>query len=303
VAFVNQCDSYFRRERIMEEEKVWLVSRNLEDDARVWFLQVQHDEGTPAWRRFTELLHLSFKSPPCPNLLHQVSLRVDNALRILADVSTQLDRLRARLHAKDKEEHERQAAERLHAAARGLLARRRAQAFHATKASKEQAAVRGFLVRRMVRMRRMFLIPARWQITAGWFDYSSSPVLPVAFQVWCLPATTMATQRPTPTAVQPVPRIAVAISSVQAPSGLVGCYILLFSTHAMVAVGSFPWDPGQHSCSPPLFHIFVLNNKGKPRCKRLNPRSRPIGLRQLSSSRKSWVSKSGGDVMGSQRLG
>ena len=66
VAFVNQCDSYFRRERIMEDEKVWLVSRNLEDDARVWFLQVQHDEGTPAWRRFTELLHLRFKSPPCP---------------------------------------------------------------------------------------------------------------------------------------------------------------------------------------------------------------------------------------------
>jgi len=159
--------------------------RNLEDDARVWFLQVQHAEGTPAWRRFTELLHLRFKSPPCPNLLHQVSFRVDNALRILVDVSTtQLDRLRARLQAKDKEEHERRAVIRRQAAARGLLARRRAQAFHATKASKEQAAVRlqaavrGFLVRRRVRMRRMFLIPARWQITAGWFDYSSSPVLP-----------------------------------------------------------------------------------------------------------------------------
>jgi len=217
---------------------------------------------------------------PYPNLLHQ---------------------------AKDKEEHECQAAVCLQAAAQGLLARRRAQAFHATKASKEKAAVRlqatvrGFLVRRMVRMRRMFLIPARWQITAGWFDYSRSPVLPMAFQVWCLPATTMATQRPAPPVVQHVPRIAVAISSVQAPSGLVGCYILLFSAHATLAVGSFPWDPGQYSCSPPLFHIFVLNNKGKPRCKRLNPRSRPIGPRQLSSSRTSWVSKGGGDVMGSQR--
>jgi len=162
------------------------ISRNLEDDAHVWFLQVQHDEGTPAWRRFTELLHPRFKSPPCPNLLHQVSLGVDNTLRILADVSTQLDRLRVRLQAKDKEEHELRAAVRLQAAARGLLARRRAQAFHATKASKEQAAVRlqasvrGFLVRHMVRMRRMFLIPVRCQITAGWFDYSSSPM---AFQV------------------------------------------------------------------------------------------------------------------------
>jgi len=108
----------------MEEEKVWLVSHNLEDDARVWFLQVQHDEGTPAWRRFTELLHLRFKSPPCPNLLHPISLGVDNTLCILADVSTQLDRLRARLQAKDKEEHERRAAVRLQTAVRGLLARR-----------------------------------------------------------------------------------------------------------------------------------------------------------------------------------
>jgi hypothetical protein len=40
VVFINQCESSFRRERIMEEEKVWLASRNLEDDARMWFLQV-----------------------------------------------------------------------------------------------------------------------------------------------------------------------------------------------------------------------------------------------------------------------
>ncbi|XP_021303700.1 uncharacterized protein LOC110430374 [Sorghum bicolor] len=74
---------------------------------------------------------------------------------------------------------------------------------------------------------------------------SGSSVLPVTFQVWCLPATTMATQRPAPPAVQPVPRIAVAISSVQAPNGLVGCYVLLFSAHATLVVGSFPWDPGR----------------------------------------------------------
>jgi hypothetical protein len=73
VVFINQCESSFRRERIMEEEKVWLASRNLEDDARMWFLQVQRNEGTPAWRRFTELLHLCFESPPHPNLLHHVS--------------------------------------------------------------------------------------------------------------------------------------------------------------------------------------------------------------------------------------
>jgi hypothetical protein len=41
VAFANQCESYFRRERIMAEEQVWLASRNLKADAREWFRQVQ----------------------------------------------------------------------------------------------------------------------------------------------------------------------------------------------------------------------------------------------------------------------
>ena len=63
VVFINQCESYFHWERIMEEEKVWLASRNLEDDARMWFHQVQQDEGTPTWCRFTELLHLRFGAP------------------------------------------------------------------------------------------------------------------------------------------------------------------------------------------------------------------------------------------------
>jgi hypothetical protein len=40
VAFANPCESYFRRERIMEEEQVWLASRNLKADAREWFRQV-----------------------------------------------------------------------------------------------------------------------------------------------------------------------------------------------------------------------------------------------------------------------
>jgi len=47
LAFINQCETYFNRERIMEEEKVWMASRNLAEDARMWFLQVQRDEGTP----------------------------------------------------------------------------------------------------------------------------------------------------------------------------------------------------------------------------------------------------------------
>jgi hypothetical protein len=47
----------------MEEEKVWMVSYNLEDGAQMWYIQVQTDEGTPSWHRFTELLNLRYGPP------------------------------------------------------------------------------------------------------------------------------------------------------------------------------------------------------------------------------------------------
>jgi hypothetical protein len=149
----------------MAEEQVWLASRNLKADAREWFRQVQHDEY-PTWRRFTELLRRRFKPTPRPDPLHQLSLGVDNSLCTLADVSAQLDRLRTRLEAKEKEDRERRAAVRVQAAARGLLARRQVQALRAAKALNEQAALRlqaagrGFLARRMVRKIHMLIIAA-----------------------------------------------------------------------------------------------------------------------------------------------
>ena len=58
--FLNRCESYFRQQRTMPEEKVWMASYNLEDVAQLWFLQLQEDEGTPPWGRFKELLNLRF---------------------------------------------------------------------------------------------------------------------------------------------------------------------------------------------------------------------------------------------------
>jgi hypothetical protein len=52
---------------------------------------------------------------------------------------------------------------------------------------------------------------------------------------------------------------------------------------------------------PQLFCFFVLNNKGKPRCKRLNLKSCQVSLWQLEDE---LVLKGGGDVMdtiGSER--
>ena len=54
---------YFHQQRIMEEEKTWMASYNLEDGAQLWYLQVQADEGTPPWPRFKELLYLRYGPP------------------------------------------------------------------------------------------------------------------------------------------------------------------------------------------------------------------------------------------------
>jgi len=61
--FINRCESYFHQQRIMEEEKVWMASYNLDDEAQLWYMQVQTDEGTLSWRRFTELLNLRYGPP------------------------------------------------------------------------------------------------------------------------------------------------------------------------------------------------------------------------------------------------
>jgi hypothetical protein len=61
--FTNRCESYFHQQRIMEEEKVWMTSYNLEEGAQMWYIQVQMDEGTPSWRRFKELLNLCYGPP------------------------------------------------------------------------------------------------------------------------------------------------------------------------------------------------------------------------------------------------
>jgi hypothetical protein len=61
--FINKCESYFRQQRTMTEERMWMASYNLEDVAQLWYIQLQEDEGTPPWGRFKELLHLRFGPP------------------------------------------------------------------------------------------------------------------------------------------------------------------------------------------------------------------------------------------------
>ena len=63
LSFLNRCESYFHQQRIPAEEQVWMASYNLEGGAQLWYIQVQTDEGTPSWRRFSELLNLRYGPP------------------------------------------------------------------------------------------------------------------------------------------------------------------------------------------------------------------------------------------------
>ncbi|WVZ96971.1 LOW QUALITY PROTEIN: hypothetical protein U9M48_042546 [Paspalum notatum var. saurae] len=59
--FLNKCDSYFRQQRTMAEERVWMASYHLEDVAQLWYDQLLEDENI--WARFKELLNLRFGPP------------------------------------------------------------------------------------------------------------------------------------------------------------------------------------------------------------------------------------------------
>jgi hypothetical protein len=64
LVFLNWYESYFHQQRIINEERVWMASYNLDDVAQLWFIQIHQDEGTPSWHRFSELLNMRF-GPPC----------------------------------------------------------------------------------------------------------------------------------------------------------------------------------------------------------------------------------------------
>ncbi|SPT20639.1 unnamed protein product [Triticum aestivum] len=49
-----------------------MASYNLEGSAQLWYMQVQRDEGTPPWRRFSELLNLRFGPPLLTNPLGEL---------------------------------------------------------------------------------------------------------------------------------------------------------------------------------------------------------------------------------------
>ena len=86
-------NSAFHQQRIAAEEQVWMASYNLEAGAQMWYLQVQQDEGTPSWRRFSELLNLRFGPSIRSNPLGELM-----AYKRIGSVSEYQDRFEALLH-------------------------------------------------------------------------------------------------------------------------------------------------------------------------------------------------------------
>jgi hypothetical protein len=67
--FLNKCESYFRQQRTMTEERVWMASYNLDGVAQEWFIQLQDDEGTPPWGGASRTSWTCGSGPRCDPLL------------------------------------------------------------------------------------------------------------------------------------------------------------------------------------------------------------------------------------------
>jgi hypothetical protein len=218
---------------------------------------------------------------------------------------------------KEKTEKELQAALRLQTAARGFLVRRQVHSLRGEKhfavasratpwsSSHEQtvvrlqAAMRGFLVRRAVRKLHLLISSSLHQLAACAPNHQVSSILfepPAEVEIWvCSPPA-----RPK----RVVSFIRAPALVLDRPNIRMGWFLLHLSSNVKATVQLFPWDPGGQEdiavvqiyiLVPQLFCIFVLNNKDKPRCKRLNLKSCQVSLWQLEDE---LVLKGGGDVMG-----
>jgi len=48
LTFLNRCEHYFRGQRTLEEEQVWLAALHLHGPAQQWYMRLERDEGVPS---------------------------------------------------------------------------------------------------------------------------------------------------------------------------------------------------------------------------------------------------------------
>ena len=73
LSFLNRCEHYFRGQRTLEEEQVWLAALHLQGPAQQWYMRLERDEGVPSWRRFSTLLDMRFGPPIRSNPLGELA--------------------------------------------------------------------------------------------------------------------------------------------------------------------------------------------------------------------------------------
>lgn len=61
--WLTQCEQFFKGQRTLASDCIWLASYNLTGVAQTWHYALEQDEGTPSWERFTELCNMCFRPP------------------------------------------------------------------------------------------------------------------------------------------------------------------------------------------------------------------------------------------------
>lgn len=63
LSWINRCKQFFRGQRTMEEEKVWLAAYHMMGTTQLWYNTIEREIGTVPWRCFNEMVHLRFGLP------------------------------------------------------------------------------------------------------------------------------------------------------------------------------------------------------------------------------------------------
>lgn len=71
--WLNHCEQFFRGQRTLLTDRVWLALYHLQGVAKTWYYALELDEGMPSWERFVELCHMRFGQTICTNRLSELA--------------------------------------------------------------------------------------------------------------------------------------------------------------------------------------------------------------------------------------
>jgi hypothetical protein len=70
---LNHCEQFFRGQRTLASDRVWLASYHLTGVAQTWYYALEQDEGMPTWDHFKELCNLRFAPAVCGTRLSELA--------------------------------------------------------------------------------------------------------------------------------------------------------------------------------------------------------------------------------------